>query len=110
LFEEIVTNPAEWDSSGLLKLRRRIDPSGPQHACKVGCNPNMCKGNLGVSQISFSIHLPFIAGEELDAFLERHKTVFDRIIYIGDGSNDYCPVLRLRRFAEITNYPIWHIE
>lgn len=44
LFEEIVTNPAEWDPSGLLKLRRRIDPNGPQHQCKVGCSPNMCKG------------------------------------------------------------------
>jgi len=78
LFEEIITNPAEWDPSGLLKLRRRIDPSGPQHSCKVGCSPNMCKG------------------EELDAFLERHKTAFDRIIYIGDGSNDYCPALHMR--------------
>ena len=44
MFHEIVTNPAEWDPSGLLKLRRKIDPSGPQHDCKVGCSPNMCKG------------------------------------------------------------------
>jgi pyridoxal phosphate phosphatase PHOSPHO2 len=44
LFTEIVTNPAEWDASGLLRLRRRVDPDGPQHACKVGCSPNMCKG------------------------------------------------------------------
>ncbi|KAK7692568.1 hypothetical protein QCA50_004198 [Cerrena zonata] len=78
LFEEIITNPAEWDPSGLLKLRRRIDPSAVQHECKVGCSPNMCKG------------------EELDAFLERHQTKFDRIVYVGDGSNDFCPILRLR--------------
>jgi len=78
LFEEIVTNPADWDPSGLLKLRRKIDPNGPQHACTVGCSPNMCKG------------------EELDAFLERHMPDFDHVIYIGDGSNDYCPVVRLR--------------
>ncbi|EMD37331.1 hypothetical protein CERSUDRAFT_50896 [Gelatoporia subvermispora B] len=78
LFEEIVTNAAEWDASGLLKLRRRIDPSGPQHQCKVGCSPNMCKG------------------EELEAFLDRHQHAFDRVIYVGDGSNDFCPVLRLR--------------
>ncbi|CAL1706843.1 unnamed protein product [Somion occarium] len=78
LFEEITTNPAEWDPSGLLKLRRRIDPSGPQHNCKVGCSPNMCKG------------------EELDSFLARHLPAFDRVVYIGDGSNDFCPILRLR--------------
>jgi len=78
LFEEIITNPAEWDPSGLLKLRRRVDPNGPQHSCRVGCQPNMCKG------------------EELDAFLQRHSATFDRIIYVGDGANDFCPVLRLR--------------
>jgi pyridoxal phosphate phosphatase PHOSPHO2 len=44
LFDEIVTNPAHWDDSGLLELRRRVDPTGPQHSCKVGCSPNMCKG------------------------------------------------------------------
>jgi len=78
LFEEIVTNPAEWESSGLLNIRRRVDPAGPQHHCTVGCSPNMCKG------------------EELEAFLERHQPDFDRVIYVGDGSNDFCPVLRLR--------------
>jgi len=77
LFQEIVTNPAEWDPSGLLKLSRRVDPSGPQHKCKVGCSPNMCKG------------------DELDAFLKR-SPAYDRVIYVGDGTNDFCPVLRLR--------------
>ncbi|KAF9454055.1 hypothetical protein P691DRAFT_693775 [Macrolepiota fuliginosa MF-IS2] len=77
LFSEIITNPAEWENE-LLKLRRRVDPSGPQHTCKVGCSPNMCKG------------------EELTAFLERHGKDFDRIVYVGDGSNDFCPILRLR--------------
>jgi len=77
LFHEIVTNPAEWDPSGLLKLSRRVDPSGPQHKCTIGCSPNMCKG------------------EELEAFLERNPA-YDRVIYVGDGKNDFCPVLRLR--------------
>ncbi|KIK67245.1 hypothetical protein GYMLUDRAFT_37327 [Collybiopsis luxurians FD-317 M1] len=78
LFEEIITNPAEWDASGLLKLRRRIDPNGPQHNCQIGCSPNMCKG------------------DELDAFLARRGLSFDRIVYVGDGSNDFCPALHLR--------------
>ena len=37
------------------------------------------------------------AGEELEAFLARHKPDFDQVIYVGDGENDYCPTLRLRR-------------
>ncbi|KAJ7703001.1 phosphatase phospho-type [Mycena rosella] len=78
MFTEIVTNPAEWAPSGLLALRRRVDPSGPQHACAVGCSPNMCKG------------------DELDAFYTRHAPTYDRVVYVGDGSNDFCPALRLR--------------
>lgn len=91
-----MTNPAEWDSSGLLHVRRRIDSTGPQHACTVGCSPNLCKGELDlVNQI---LRLSIFVGDELEAFLARHGE-YDRIFYVGDGSNDFCPILRLRRSA-----------
>ena len=101
LFDEIITNPAQWDSSGLLKLRRRVDPSGPQHKCQVGCSPNMCKGDprprcFFVSRVNLQLN-PLSPGEELGAFLARNQPAFDRVVYIGDGSNDFCPILRLRR-------------
>lgn len=38
-----------------------------------------------------------ITGEELQALLARYPETFDRVIYVGDGSNDFCPILRLRR-------------
>ncbi|WFD00861.1 pyridoxal phosphatase [Malassezia yamatoensis] len=80
LFKEVITNPAHFEPSGLLRLRRRIAPDQVQHACKVGCSANMCKG------------------DELKAFLNRHTTEsYERIIYVGDGGNDYCPVLRLNK-------------
>ncbi|TCD69831.1 hypothetical protein EIP91_006144 [Steccherinum ochraceum] len=78
----VITNRAEWDAD-LLKLRRRVDPDGPQHSCKVGCSPNMCKG------------------EELERILYPQgrqggqQRAFDRVIYVGDGSNDFCPILRM---------------
>jgi len=77
IFDEIITNPATWTDDGLLKIRRRIDPDGPQHNCTVGCSPNMCKG------------------EELEAFIARTGRKFDRVVYVGDGSNDFCPILRM---------------
>jgi len=40
-----------------------------------------------------------ISGEELEAFLAQHGP-FDRVVYTGDGSNDFCPILRLRRSAK----------
>lgn len=86
VFDEIVTNPAHFEPSGLLNVSRRIPADAEkQHSCKVGCSPNMCKG------------------EELEAFLARHGgfDAFDRIIYVGDGGNDFCPVLRLRGGSDV---------
>ena len=41
-------------------------------------------------------------GQELDQYLNKHRqstdTDYDRVVYIGDGSNDFCAVLRLRRY------------
>lgn len=54
LFDEIITNPASWETSGLLKLRRRVDPEGPQHKCNVGCSANMCKGQSNSPSTRFS--------------------------------------------------------
>ncbi|GJJ06325.1 hypothetical protein Clacol_000516 [Clathrus columnatus] len=74
IFDEITTNPAEWDSSGLLK----IHPINIEQTEKL------------------QLSLFFAIGEELEAYLNRWPEGFDRIVYIGDGSNDYCPIIRLR--------------
>jgi hypothetical protein len=99
LFTEIVTNPAEWDPSGLLKVRRHVDPDGPQHNCPRGCNENICKGDFQATYLSTCIQCPAAvpAGQELKAFLKRQGD-YDRIIYVGDGSNDFCPIVELRRY------------
>ena len=62
----------------------------------------MCKG-IVPPRTSFRPYSIAITGEELDAFLARHQPAFDRVIYIGDGSNDFCPILRLRRCVHPTS-------
>ena len=37
-------------------------------------------------------------GKELTEYLAV-RSHFDRVIYVGDGTNDFCAVLRLRRYA-----------
>jgi pyridoxal phosphate phosphatase PHOSPHO2 len=82
LFDQIITNPANWDESSpdWLHVGRRHPKSEPPHPCTVGCLANMCKG------------------DELDTYLAGHggKDSFDRISYVGDGGNDFCPLLRMR--------------
>lgn len=107
-----MTNPAQFREDGLLELRRRVDPNGPQHGCKVGCSPNMCKGafrartsimDLGdpPCRMLIILSLFILTGAELEAFMERHGgwAAFDKVVYVGDGSNDLCPVLHLRECA-----------
>lgn len=79
LFEQVITNPSHWEGDR-LHIGRRLPADGPQHTCTVGCLPNMCKG------------------DELDAWLAAHggKDSFDKILYVGDGGNDFCPLLRMR--------------
>ncbi|RXK35649.1 pyridoxal phosphate phosphatase phospho2 [Tremella mesenterica] len=82
LFDVIITNPARWDDQhpDLIHVGRRLPASSPPHGCSVGCLANMCKG------------------DELDAYLAAHggRDSFKRIAYVGDGANDFCPLLRMR--------------
>ncbi|EFA04476.1 Pyridoxal phosphate phosphatase PHOSPHO2-like Protein [Tribolium castaneum] len=75
-FTKVFTNPSKIEN-GLLT----ISPYHNQNACKLSTN-NLCKGTV------------------LDEFVQEQRdkgVVYDRIVYIGDGVNDFCPVLRLHK-------------
>eukprot|EP00842_Homolaphlyctis_polyrhiza_P006003 jgi/Hompol1/6403/HPOL_000859-RA len=71
----VITNTGKFDESGRLRLTRHtIDPP---HNCSR-CSPNLCKG------------------KELVEYIARNGP-FDRVIYLGDGRNDFCPSTKLSR-------------
>ena len=71
------SNPAWFDDSGCLCIKYYHT----QDWCTLSTK-NMCKGA--------------ILSEHLHEQAERHGKHFDTVLYIGDGSNDLCPALRLR--------------
>lgn len=75
-FKSIFTNPAEFDATGLLQ----IQPFQHQAQCTLS-SVNLCKGDV------------------LEQFVKRqadaHNVIYDKIFYVGDGGNDFCPILRL---------------
>ncbi|NXS03685.1 PHOP1 phosphatase, partial [Oxylabes madagascariensis] len=75
LFRRVFSNPASFDHRGFLVL-------GPYHShtC-LRCPPNMCKRK--------------ILGEYL-AERAREDVEFQRVFYVGDGANDFCPAGILR--------------
>uniref|UniRef100_A0A182LUE7 Pyridoxal phosphate phosphatase phospho2 n=1 Tax=Anopheles culicifacies TaxID=139723 RepID=A0A182LUE7_9DIPT len=72
----VFTNPARFDSSGLLELR----PYHFQTECTLS-SKNLCKGKI------------------LTEFLRRQhderQIEYEKVFYAGDGKNDVCPMLRL---------------
>ncbi|ODN73247.1 hypothetical protein L202_07800 [Cryptococcus amylolentus CBS 6039] len=83
LFTDVITNPAHWSESAPdhLIIGRRLPATEPPHGCTVGCLANMCKG------------------DELSTYLAAHGGIdsFKKIVYVGDGGNDFCPLLRMRK-------------
>ncbi|XP_035381324.1 probable phosphatase phospho1 [Electrophorus electricus] len=76
LFLRIFANPAHFDDSGQLQLR-------PFHAHNcLRCPVNMCKAELVQQYIAQRV-------------CERGGRHYQRILYVGDGANDFCPSLTL---------------
>ncbi|XP_054163370.1 probable phosphatase phospho2 [Oppia nitens] len=75
-FRNIYTNPATFDDTGCLKLTEYQY----QNWCTT-CARNLCKGHV------LEEHIKRRAMEDNQSY--------SRISYVGDGSNDVCPALRL---------------
>ncbi|XP_067327791.1 pyridoxal phosphate phosphatase PHOSPHO2 isoform X1 [Anolis sagrei] len=76
LFDNVFTNPASFDGSGYLTVQ-----NCHIHDC-VKCPVNLCKRKV------------------LEEFVETRLTSsmkYSQIIYIGDGGNDLCPVMYLKK-------------
>lgn len=87
-FSEIVTNPILVDSGGRLRIFPCHDVAS-SHACNL-CPPNLCKGRV-IERI-------------------QSETGSKRLIYIGDGMNDFCPTLKLVAADCVMprkNFPLW---
>ncbi|NXO31826.1 PHOP1 phosphatase, partial [Cisticola juncidis] len=75
MFRKVFSNPASFDRRGVLVL-------GPYHSHQCPrCPPNMCKRK--------------ILGEYL-AQRAAQDVEFQRVLYVGDGANDFCPAGTLR--------------
>ncbi|KAK9228729.1 hypothetical protein WN944_021684 [Citrus x changshan-huyou] len=94
LFSEINTNSSFVDEEGRLKIFPHHDFTKSSHACSTNiCPPNMCKG---------------VVIEKIQESMSKEK----KIIYIGDGTGDFCPSLKLKQTDYIMprkNFPVWDL-
>lgn len=77
LFFKVTTNPSFFDSAGKLHIVRFIKKTDKPHGCTL-CPINMCKGEFVLDRLAN-----------------------ERLFYVGDGSNDLCPVLRLKEGDQV---------
>jgi len=80
--KEVFANPVDFEPTDDGRTRLRIRPYHADllepHGCEW-CPANMCKGSI------------------LDAI--RSTKPYTRVIYVGDGTGDFCPVSRLTRYV-----------
>ncbi|XP_053650063.1 pyridoxal phosphate phosphatase PHOSPHO2 isoform X1 [Cherax quadricarinatus] len=76
LFSELFTNPAQFDDNGCL----HIQMYHLQDWCTLSTK-NLCKGDILSNYIKLR---------------ENNNVTFSTIAYVGDGTNDFCPSLRLK--------------
>ena len=77
MFSDIITNPALFDETGRLVITRFLKETDEPHGCTLGtCSVNICKGKEIQKMINGSSSLA-------------------RVIYVGDGRNDFCPGTKL---------------
>ncbi|MCD9640712.1 Inorganic pyrophosphatase 1 [Datura stramonium] len=93
-FSVINTNPGYVDEEGRLQILPYVDFQTSTHGCNL-CPPNMCKGLI-------------IEGIQDSMPKEGNK----RMIYLGDGSGDFCPSLKLREGDFVMprkDFPAWNL-
>ncbi|TRY95626.1 hypothetical protein DNTS_017832 [Danionella cerebrum] len=76
LFQRIFTNPAHFDENGQLKLH-----PFHSHDC-LRCPVNMCKAAVVRQYVAQRLR-------------EKGGRPYQKILYMGDGANDFCPSLTL---------------
>ncbi|KAG0307820.1 hypothetical protein BGZ97_000270 [Linnemannia gamsii] len=100
LFSAIITNPAFWDTQDRLHIQRLILADGTPHGCTTGvCSLNICKGQE-IDKLLLQLGSDNKAGETFGSSGKEAK-VLPRMLYVGDGRNDYCPALRMKSAQDI---------
>jgi pyridoxal phosphate phosphatase PHOSPHO2 len=79
LFEAVHTNPAVWAEGDVIHVEP-YQPVDAPHSCARGCSANMCKGKI-LREVREKLGLKDVEGL--------------RTIFVGDGTNDFCPSLSL---------------
>ncbi|XP_060553682.1 pyridoxal phosphate phosphatase PHOSPHO2-like isoform X2 [Ruditapes philippinarum] len=74
VIDKVYTNPAEYDHTGKLTIKFYHT----QDWCKLSTE-NLCKGHILEEHVKNA----------------QDNVEFSHILYVGDGSNDLCPSLRL---------------
>ena len=75
-FKKVFTNPAKFNEEGCLT----IEMYHHQNWCTLSTK-NLCKGHILANYIKSR---------------EKENVTFSNIAYVGDGTNDFCPSLRLQ--------------
>ncbi len=98
-FRRVITNQASWESVPSTSDAPGGDDSGRQRLCIrpyhthtcPRCSLNLCKREA----IEELLMEPPAAEGDVERATDRQRRGYDRVLYIGDGGNDFCPATML---------------
>ncbi|CAG8457322.1 4537_t:CDS:2 [Ambispora gerdemannii] len=82
LISQIITNPADWEDTGRLRVHRLHPTEIAPHGCLNKCALNICKGTELVNYLA--------------PFIEQQENYYNQILYVGDSINDFCPATKMK--------------
>ena len=91
VFRTVLTNPATFSSGGQLSVAWHHT----HHCQRCSGTPNMCKGGNPKDCLRILFHVCFPLGTILRGYLEISSEEYSKVVYVGDGRNDLCPLLQL---------------
>jgi pyridoxal phosphate phosphatase PHOSPHO2 len=112
-FAAVHTNGSVFTEHGLLQVTPH-QPLEQPHACTL-CPPNLCKGAvLDTLRSALCSNTASNSNSSSSSSNSSSASSDCRVIYVGDGGGDYCPVTRLlptdlvlARYSDSRSYGLW---
>jgi pyridoxal phosphate phosphatase PHOSPHO2 len=107
IFSQVITNRSQWTSEGRLQVERYV-PAHEKHGClrtvvkhRVASIDDDNDGITTTTSTTVEMRpcctINICKGKEI----RRLRANYDRVIYLGDGQNDFCPGCELTRLVHL---------
>jgi hypothetical protein len=98
LIDDIIAALDKSEKRWRLRVRSFNAHRDQEIACPICRDVDICKGGILLKDVDPSISSMSLKNLLAAKILESDAREYDRVVYVGDGANDFCPATRLTEF------------